>query len=134
MVGHILWTEGSVQIHAKIEFMMAGHLLTVLDMSPSTMNKGPSTMIQGDTFRVTPSTYTLLWGLVSTLNRNNTRHTQMHQMILTPFGDVKGCQYHLVTLFILLTCQSSSPTGGTHCNQHSALTIHDYMCTQRAIA
>ena len=75
MVGHILWMEASVQIHAKIEFMKAGRLLAILDMSPSTTSKGPSTTTKGVTLCVTPSTYTLSWGLVLTLNSNYTRHT-----------------------------------------------------------
>ena len=74
----------------KIQFMKAGCLLTILNIRPSTMNKGPSTTIKGVTLHVTPSTSTLLWGLVSTLNRNYMRHTPTASNNL---DTLLGCQW-----------------------------------------
>ena len=56
----MLWTEGSVQIHAKIKLKEAGRLLAIHIMSPSAMTKG-------DTHYVTPPIYTLLKKLCSRL-------------------------------------------------------------------
>ena len=95
----LLFTQVCVQISAKIKLMGAGRLLAVLNMSPSTMSKGPSTMTKGDTFHVTPSIYTLLWGQVTTPDSISTRHTNTLQQMITENdakdtfkGSLFGCQ------------------------------------------
>ena len=118
----------------KIKFMNAGRLLAILDMSPSTMNKGPSTTIKGVTLCVTPSTSTLLWGLLLTLNRNYMRHTPTasnnletlwgHQRMPRPFGHSIHTPYMLV-IFPNQRDQSAECTNNpqlcVHMKSHSII-------------
>ena len=76
---------------------MAGHLLAVLDMSPSTTTKGAERF-------TAPSTPTLLWGPVLAPNKIN-KQSQPCQPVLTPRWDVNGCQDQLT----LYCCMSGHP-------------------------
>ena len=84
MVGHQACEQKGVFEFVKIKLVMAGHLLAILDMSPSTMTKGAECF-------TAPSTPSLLWGPVSAPNKTN-KQTQPCQPALTPHWDVNRCQ------------------------------------------
>ena len=57
MVGHQACKQKGAFEFVKIKLVTAGHLLAILDMSPSTMTKGAKHFMA-------PSTPTKLWGPV----------------------------------------------------------------------